>query len=474
MRRPARRWNWSLRARLLGATIGLAAIGLAATGVAASVLLRGYLVQQVDRQLGVVSGSLARAPGAASPPRRPPDAGDQLPTPFVFTQLDTLGNVQQQFGGSLAEGEAGPDLSDLTTAKVLAQHGKSFTVHAVDGASDYRVRAAQRSDGTGIDAVAISLRSVDSTAHRLELVIGLVATLVLILLAILGTLAVRLGLRPLTDVERTAQQIAHGDLSRRVPDAPARTEIGRLSRALNGMLSQIEGAFRARERSETTLRQFVADASHELRTPLTAIRGYAELLGKGALQDEPARLQAAGRIEAEATRMGRLVDDLLLLAHLDQHRPLHITTVDLNEIVFDAVADARITDPDRPIGLDSPGTPVFVDADADRMRQVLANLIGNALVHTRPGGAVNVSLQQSKGTAQILVADQGPGMAPEHVARVFERFYRADTGRSRAQGGSGLGLAIVQAVLQASGGTVHCESNPDTGTTFRIESPSRP
>ena len=460
----------SLRARLLIAVVGLMAIALVTTGIVGTTLLRSYLTGQVDEQLkgGVVA--LSRVPPG------PPPAGAlrdraALPTQFWFTDLDSSGTVLRQRGGPLTPGESTPELSGVTAAKVRREAGRAFTVPSTNGGAPFRVRAVERADGTGVSAVAISLQSANSTVSRLEKITWLVAGVVLAVLLMLAAVAVRIGLRPLDVVERTAEDIAAGDLSRRVPDGPAGTEIGRLSRALNGMLAQIESAFAAREHSEATLRQFIADASHELRTPLTTVRGYAELTRKGALVEESARQRAMGRIEAEATRMGGLVDDLLLLAHLDQRRPLKVTTVDLAALVADGVADARVRDPQRPIRYTPPGQPVLVEVDADRIRQVLANLLGNALTHTPADTAVEVSLTADRGRMRLVVADEGPGLPPEQLAHLFERFYRADPSRSRARGGSGLGLAIVEAVVHASGGTVTCTSTVGLGTSFEVTLP---
>jgi two-component system OmpR family sensor kinase len=298
-----------------------------------------------------------------------------------------------------------------------------------------------------------------------------------VLLLVLGSFAVRVALRPLEAVERTAEEIAEGDLSRRVPVARGTTEIGRLATTLNVMLGKVEAAFQAQHYSETTLRQFVADASHELRTPLTAIRGYAELDRKGALVDAAARDHAMRRIESEATRMGVLVDDLLLLAHLDQQRPLDVSTVDLAVLLTEGVADARAQDPDRPIEFHPPDEPVLVDVDADRFRQVVANLLGNAIAHTPSGTGVTVTLTVTPATADgravFTVADDGPGLTADQVSRLFERFYRADPSRTRRGrgGGSGLGLSIVQSVVAASHGAVEAASEPGRGTTFTVSLP---
>jgi two-component system OmpR family sensor kinase len=410
---------------------------------------------------------------APSQPRQLPTKAlsvpEQLPTPLWFTELRADGTVLRQLGGP-APGAVGPDLSHVNAALVRRQNGKPFTVSGKDGGSGFRVRAVLQPDRS-IATVAVSLKSVDETMHRLRVATWLVSFGVLAVLLVLAVIAVRVGLRPLDVVERTAEEITAGDLSRRVPEGPPGTEIGRLSRTLNAMLGQIESAFAAQARSEATLRQFVADASHELRTPLTTVRGYAELARRGALPEMPARQHALRRIEAEAARMGVLVDDLLLLAHLDQRRPLKVETVDVGPIVADAVADARVRDPGRPIGYTVHGDPVLVEVDADRFRQVVGNLLGNAMMHTPDGTPVKVSLFCDGERARLVVADKGPGLPPEQVARLFERFYRVDPGRSRARGGSGLGLAIVEAVVQASGGTVTCTSAPGAGTSFEVQLP---
>jgi signal transduction histidine kinase len=301
-----------------------------------------------------------------------------------------------------------------------------------------------------------------------------------------GYLLVRNSLRPLREVERTAQAIAAGDLSQRVPVGDDHTEVGRLSTALNGMLSRIEAAFLAQQASEeqartseNRMRRFVADASHELRTPLTSIRGFAELYRQGAVATTDDTRRLMQRIEAEGARMGLLVEDLLLLARLDQQRPLTITAVDLAEIAGDAVHDARAVQPDRPIALhldDSLTDVPVVLGDEGRLRQVVGNLVGNALTHTPPDARVTVSLAEEAehpGLVVLRVADQGPGLAPEDAARVFERFYRADASRTREDGagGTGLGLAIVASLVAAHGGSVDLITAPGEGATFVVRLP---
>jgi two-component system OmpR family sensor kinase len=283
---------------------------------------------------------------------------------------------------------------------------------------------------------------------------------------------VRVGLRPLDQKATTAGANASGDLSQRVEHADDRTEVGRLGAALNTMLGHIEQAFAARTASEQRLRRFVADASHELRTPLTSIRGYAELFRRGAAERPDDLATAMRRIEDESARMSVLVDDLLLLARLDQGRPLEREEVDLVALASDAVDDARAVSPDRPITFETNG-PVTVTGDEARLRQVTANLLTNARAHTPEGTRVHVRVRSTPEGAEIEVADDGPGLAPDEAARVFERFYRADPARTRSRGGSsGLGLSIVAAIASAHGGRATLDTAPGQGATFRVALPS--
>jgi two-component system OmpR family sensor kinase len=280
----------------------------------------------------------------------------------------------------------------------------------------------------------------------------------------------RLGVRPIKRMTKTATEIAAGNLSSRVPRGRRGTEAADLGDALNAMMTRIETAFDERAASEARLRRFVADASHELRTPVTTIRGYAELYRHGGLAATDDLNQAMDRTEREAIRMSSLVDDLLLLARLDEGRPLARTSVDLGVLGVDAAADARVVAPDRMVTAEVQ-EDVRVDGDEDRLRQVLGNLVGNALVHTPPGTAVAVCIRDRGASAVVEVRDDGPGMSPDTVGRAFERFSRADESRSRHAGGSGLGLAIVQAIVVAHGGHVSLTSERGVGTTVRIELP---
>jgi two-component system OmpR family sensor kinase len=297
--------------------------------------------------------------------------------------------------------------------------------------------------------------------------------------ALAGRWGVRRSLRPLRQIEDTAAAIAAGDLTRRVPDAPAGTEVGRLSAALNTMLSQIEQAFAVRAASEERMRRFVADASHELRTPLATIRGYGELYRMGALTDPEDLPRTMRRIEDSATRMGTLVQDLLHLARLGEGRPLAQDDVDLSVLVADAGADLRALDPTRPVRLvplTDGGTTAgaITVGDESRLRQVLANLVGNVVQHTPAASPVELAVGREDGSAVLEVRDHGPGISPEHASRVFERFYRVDQARGRDSGGAGLGMAIVAAIVGAHQGHVQLGPTPGGGTTIRIALPAAP
>jgi two-component system OmpR family sensor kinase len=276
-------------------------------------------------------------------------------------------------------------------------------------------------------------------------------------------------MRPLEDVEFTAQQIAAGNLSIRMPDANPHTEVGRLVTSLNSMLARIETSFEARIESEDRLRRFVADASHELRTPLTAIRGFSELYRQGAVVGEEQTREIFGRIEGESMRMGSLVEDLLLLARLDQARELDSNPVNLGIIVESAVVSARAAGPEHAVSFTASNEEFFTLGDQARIHQVVANLLANARAHTPAGTQIDVSITRSADGISIVVADNGPGLSLDDQKKIFERFYRADPSRVRVDGeGSGLGLSIVDAVMKAHGGSVSVQSGPGKGATFTL------
>jgi two-component system OmpR family sensor kinase len=469
-----------LRVTLVVALVVIAAVGLTVTGAVVTTTLRGYLVDQVDQDLSELGQR----------PVRPGDLAGRDEGPFGPSRDEYVGYASPDGTGlqgtTSGLGLGAPRLAagDLTDAGT-----DPFTVKAAGGGLWRVVVRPGRILETGQSVIlvrGISLADVQDTTRRLVLTELLVGAAVLALLGGLGYVAVRTSLRPLEEVETAAAEIAAGDLSRRVPESDPRTEVGRLSGAFNGMVDQIEAAFRAREASESAavasedrMRRFVADASHELRTPLTSIRGFAELYRQGAVR-EPAELdRMMRRVEDEAARMGLLVEDLLLLARLDQARPLRAEPVDLLDVVTDAAHDARVLAPDRQVDLDVRGdqAPVVLGDDA-RLRQVVTNLVTNALTHTPAGTPVAVTLEtvagddpEGPGRVRVGVHDQGPGLTAEERDRVFERFYRADPSRTRAAGGSGLGLSIVAALVAAHGGRVTVESEPGRGSTFFVDLP---
>ncbi|WCO65994.1 HAMP domain-containing sensor histidine kinase [Iamia majanohamensis] len=457
----------SLRLRLL-LGLGLVAVVLVAVAAVVTTSTRADLVGKVDEQLRTVS-----RPRLGGPERAPALPALQRSTVW-FGEVDD-GEVVTRVAPRTPAGEpATPVLSTEDLARLDGRPGEAITVDG-DGATRFRVMAL---DGptAGVDLVGAPLDDVDSATRRLLVVEGVATLAVLALLALVAFWVLRLGVRPVQQMAAAAGAIAQGDLSRRVPEADPRTEAGELGAALNSMLAHIEEAFRQRAASEERLRRFVADASHELRTPITTIRGYAELHRRGGLEDPDDRRAAMERTEQEAVRMGVLVDDLLLLARLDQGRPLGQAPVALDALLHDLVADAGVSHAEHPVALriDPGAAPAEVVGDDHRLRQVVANLVGNAVAHTPPGTTVAVALEPDPddGSRLLLsVTDDGPGMDPDLAGRAFERFARGDVARSRAAGSTGLGLSIVAAIVAAHDGTVDLRTAPGAGTSVRVSLP---
>ncbi|HEY1317863.1 MAG TPA: HAMP domain-containing sensor histidine kinase [Gaiella sp.] len=457
----------SLRARLLLAVLALATVGLLAADVATYSSLSSFLLDRTDSSLDDTAHSISQ-PGRVGGTRiAPPGTVVQVRSLDGTTVVATV--ARPALPGYAAPAPKLPGTIDPPEDTAGPEAVSYFTVDSADGGGRYRVRASIEDGATGMLVVASSLGDVDSTLHRLLLIEALVTILVIGGIAALGLWVVRLGLRPLGEIEDTAAAIAAGDLSRRVERAEERTEVGRLGLSLNAMLGRIETSFRAQEASERKLRRFVADASHELRTPLAAVRAYAELFDRGAATRPEDLDRSMKGISRESERMSVLVDDLLLLARLDDGRPLERIPVELDEVVGEAVETAQAVDPDRTIELHA--EPAVVVGDRVRLRQIVDNLLANVRAHTPADSAVSVTLTRANGSAEIAVTDAGPGLDEEHLAHVFERFYRADASRARASGGVGLGLAIVAAVAEAHGGTVSASSEPGRGATFRIALP---
>ena len=460
----------SLRARLMLGVVALAAVGLVAANVATYSTLSSYLLDRTDSTLDQTAQTLRR-PG--------PGGGIRSAPPGTFVQVRSLDGdtVVATFSGATLPGASvpAPNLPDAVTPPApnrTTEAVRYFTVGGAHGGPEYRVRASIAQGDEAMLLVASSLRDVNSTLHRLLAIELVVTALVLAAIAGLGLWLVRLGLRPLDAIGQTASAIAAGDLSRRVERAEERTEVGRLGLALNAMLARIESSFRAQEASERKLRRFVADASHELRTPLSAVRAYAELYERGAAERPDDLERSMKGISRESERMSVLVEDLLLLARLDDGRPLEREPVELDEVVGEAVETAQAVDPDRAIELHA--EPATVLGDRVRLRQIVDNLLANVRAHTPPGTPASVSVTRRNGSAEIAVTDAGPGLDEEHLEHLFERFYRADPSRARASGGVGLGLAIVAAVAEAHGGTASASSRPGEGTTVAIALPLSP
>jgi two-component system OmpR family sensor kinase len=472
-----------LRVRLVVVLVLLVAVALAAAGLASTAVLRGYLLDRVDSQLTGVAQSFADHPVSGSRPPGGGGPGDQgaPPSEFYVQYADASGTPLSVVSNPLTAGSQ-PELPRWTLDQVVTRNGAPFTVPDSAGGTSWRAVALPVGGASATVTVAQSLTEVEATVGQLRAVELVVGAVVLLVLALVSYWLVRRSLRPLRTVEQTAGVIAAGDLSQRVPEADPRTEVGSLARSFNGMVDRIETAFSAQAASEASaraseqrMRQFVADASHELRTPLTSIRGFADLYQQGGLHDPAGVDRAMSRIGGEASRMGLLVDDLLLLARLDQQRPLAARPVDLLELVTDAVHDAQATHPGRTVTLEvtAGADPPVVTGDEARLRQVVANLMSNALRHTPAEAAVCVRLRTEPDppTAVLEVADQGPGMSPEAASRVFERFFRTDDARSRDDGGTGLGLAIVASIVHAHGGQVELDTAPGQGATFRVRLP---
>jgi two-component system OmpR family sensor kinase len=475
----------SLRARLTAGVLLLVAIGLLLAGAITYAEQRSFYFQRLDGQLRSASpqvqallenkargGALAGPnPTSGSGPRPggpPPGA-----VPFGLP-AGTYGERRTAAGRVVAQQVFSTGNKQVTARPALPATlplGRPLTVGGSAGSGTrYRVLATHDPDGA-VTVVALPLREVDQNLHRLLLVEALVIGGVLVLVGASAATFVRLGLRPLDRMGDTADAIAGGDLSRRVRPSDPRSETGRLGQALNAMLDRLEEAFARRRASEDRLRQFLADASHELRTPLVSIRGYAELYRIGAARSPEDIEKSMRRIEEEATRLGVLVEDMLLLARLDQMRDEDHASLDLVPLINDAADDARAAAPGRSIEVHARG-PLEVRGDADGLRQVLVNLLRNALVHTPPDASIEITAEPETDAVRLEVRDHGPGLPTDHPEQLFERFWRADAGRRRGRGGAGLGLSIVAEIVRGHGGTITAANAEGGGACFTVRLPA--
>jgi two-component system OmpR family sensor kinase len=461
-----------LRVRLVAVLIVLLLLALTLTAGATAYLMRRQLTAAIDEDL-----RLAVRPVAAQAIRQlSRETSRGLPTGYAFVLLPVDGSdpVTLNPTGESMHPAVGP--IPLDDERVV--EAEPFTIGSTDGPMRWRAIAGRLSDSSATFVVAVPMRDVDRNVSRVVVFEMLVGLAVIAAVGVIGWYAVKRAFRPLTEIEDTAAAIAAGDLGRRIPTRQADDEVTSLARSLNAMLAQIEQSFAAREASEQRMRQFVADASHELRTPLATVRGYAELYRQGAVRDPADVAGAMSRIEGEAGRMSGLVEDLLVLARLDDRRPMTITDVDLTVLAADAAQDARAVEPGRRVtltGVGGPVAPTVVRGDEGKLRQVLANLVANALGHTPAGTPVEVAVghRPADGVAVLEVRDHGPGIDPAEVRQVFERFYRSDPSRVRGSGGgNGLGLAIVAAIVAAHRGKVGVAATPGGGATFVVELPT--
>lgn len=494
-----RRWRrprtWTLLNQLLASILALYLVVTLITGTATVLASRTSQLDQVDTSLtaavAAITGDRGRSGGGAAPPPgvglgqltcTTDTGGEVLSLPRNWTSTDVR-------SACYLAGNDGAR-TELTHAQVTTLVGSTSatpTTHTVGGA-DFRVVRAERTaqvDGTDqrvIEVRGLPISSVQESVRRLIRTVLLVSLAGLVLVGAAAWLLVRRNLIPLRRVAATAQRVAHLPLAagadrtqERVPstDTDTRTEVGQVGAALNELLEHVDRSLDARHRSELQVRQFVADASHELRTPLASIRGYAELSRKEPQPVPDSVRHALGRIESESNRMTTLVEDLLLLARIDSGRPLERRPVDLTMLALETVGDARVAGPDHHWGLDLPPEPAESVGDEARLRQVLINLLSNARTHTPPGTTVTTRVRPVAAGVEISVADDGPGIPDELTRRVFERFTRGDSARTRTQGSTGLGLSIVEAIVSAHGGTVEVSSDPGR-TIFVVRLPSTP
>ncbi|MEU8591155.1 HAMP domain-containing sensor histidine kinase [Streptomyces sp. NPDC048664] len=491
----------TLRTRLVVASVTLIAVVCAVIGTVTTVVLREHLYTQLDGKLTEAARRAAGVPdqlpaGGVRPeePAVGEPGGITAPRTIDLGDYVTRGPQDGTVAagvdhGAATEGKVRRGSStkvwseDLTPAQLSALNavprakGRPHTVD-LPGLGEYRAMFIAGSNGAFY--VALPLKDLNSTVSTLVLVEASVTAVGLVAAGLAGTVIVGLATRPLRKVAATATRVSElplhsGEvtLNERVPDAETdpRTEVGQVGAALNRMLDHVHGALQARQQSETRVRQFVADASHELRTPLASIRGYAELTRRGREETGPDTRHALGRIESEAARMSLLVEDLLLLARLDAGRPLQFETIDLVPLVVDTVSDARAAGRDHLWRLDLPDEPAPVSADAARLQQVLVNLLANARTHTPSGTTVTARVWHAGTWLCVDIEDDGPGVPPDLLPHVFERFARGDSARTRATGSTGLGLAIVQAVAAAHGGSVTVDSVPGR-TVFTVRLPA--
>ena len=477
------RWaDISLRAKITGVTVFILSLGLIVAGIGTQSFLRPQLIQAQDTELRQIASdtSVVLAPGAKTQSLKCDYVLGAHPRYFVAA-LGTDGellcdNMSEQGGDSTP---VAPEITADMTAERFEQHRETeaFSIHAPDGL-EWRTIALpiMNNDGTGVGGtliIATSTALTNQTMARFVLVFTGFGIAVLLLGAALTRVLVTNTFAPLAEVEQTALEISRGDYSKRIMVASPHTEVGHLGQSLNVMLDRIDASFDERAHTIDQMRRFISDAGHELRTPLVSVRGYAEMYRHGWLTEPEQLDQAMERIEKEAIRMGSLVDDLLALARLDERRPLTLAPLKLNEIASDAALDTHAQAPDREVSvIEDPSAPIAT-GDEHKVRQIMTNLIGNALRYSPDGSPIEirVSSDAARGFAAFEIIDHGEGIPEQFRDKIFDRFWRADTSRNRETGGSGLGLSIVPSIVSAHGGSVSAHETPGGGATFRVELP---
>lgn len=496
----------SIRTRLTAGILTLLILVFATMGVLMARSTEATMIDRVDNDLVTQSGRLsgpkggpdADKPGGqddrpndasqsatpnASPVGQPaaestPAAGDSgndqydqgrnSIAQFIFGRDGSL--VYSRPSGYADDPDSPPSLPDVGSSEFLAMVGKVVTVPSQDGSLEYRVLIQPGRVAGDYAVVAGPLDDVHGAVGDLVRQFVLIGLIGLAAAAGVSWWVIRREFNPVDRIIDTAAAIAGGDLSKRVDDFNPRTELGRLGGALNEMLGQIESGLLVRDENEQRLRRFVADAAHELRTPLTSVRGYAELYRQGAYPERSDIDHVMARIESEGGRMARLVDDLLLLARMDQQRALEMRPLDIVSLASEAAADFEAVTSDHPLTWE-PGDEIIIKGDRIRIRQIIDNLLNNARTHTPSGTPIRMAVRREGSNVELVVADSGPGIKPEDRERVFERFWRGDSSRHRTTGGTGLGLAIVRSLVQAHGGSVNVSGEPGAGATFRIRLP---
>jgi two-component system OmpR family sensor kinase len=464
----------STRRRLVASILAALLVVFTVTGYVAVVVVRDRLTERVDRDLQDSARSVQAfiTPEQLAALTRSPNPGGS--NHFTMVLNGAGGTVALIPAGTPTHPIPSPDLANFRVADLAARAGKPFSRGATRGSVTYRVLVSKFGDHGDLLVVAEPVTDQQETLRQLANILLVAAVAALVVIGSMVWFFSRVAIKPIDDMIDVASAIGGGDLGARIDTDPNSAEVFRLSAALNAMLSRLQDAFAAKEESEARLRRFAADASHELRTPLTTIQGWADLYASGGTDSPEMVAKAMDRISRETQRMSILVEDLLLLARLDQHRPLDRQPLDLRAVVEDSVNDFQAVQPGRPLTVELPATPSVVNGDEARLRQVVANLLTNIRMHTDPDVPAHITLRLAGDRAQLVIADEGPGLAEPDTAHAFDPFYRSEDSRARSSGGTGLGLAIARSVVEAHGGEITLASTPGKGAALTIWLPLEP